>query len=131
MQPTGSYLLDTNVAIAFLAGDPAVREHVSSAEGVLLPAVALGELYYGAHKSSRAAENVARIEVFAGTIAVIGIDAAVAKQYGALKAALRALGRPIPENDLWVAATALQHGLVLATRDRHFQGLPGLQCVRW
>jgi len=48
-----------------------------------------------------------------------------------LKAALRALGKPIPENDLWIAAVAIQHGLVRVSRDEHFQNLPGLEIERW
>jgi tRNA(fMet)-specific endonuclease VapC len=127
----GSYALDTNVVIAFLSGDTGVRQRVSEASAVFLPAVVVGELYFGASKSLRAAENTARIDRLAATLGTLGLDVHVAKHYGSLKASLRAAGRPIPENDIWVAATALRHGLALATRDRHFEALPTLSCAWW
>lgn len=131
MPATGSVLLDTNILIALLAEEPAVVQHVQQAEAVYVPAIALGELYYGARKSGRAAANVQRVSALAAASAVLACDAATAAAYGELKAELRAKGTPIPENDLWIAALARQHQLTLASRDAHFAAIAGLDVAAW
>jgi tRNA(fMet)-specific endonuclease VapC len=131
MPVTGRVLLDTNILIALLAADGPVVERVRAVEAVYVPVVALGELYYGARKSARMAENLARIAEFAKAAAVLVCDAETAARYGEVKAALRALGKPIPENDVWIAAVAWQHELVLVSRDEHFGHVPGLAIERW
>lgn len=131
MPPTGRVLLDTNILIGLLAGEPTVLAGLRAAEAVYVPVIALGELYYGARKSARAAANVERVEALAAAAAVLPCDGATAAAYGELKAALRAQGTPIPENDLWIAALARQHALTLVTRDAHFTGVPGLVVERW
>jgi len=131
MPPAGRVLLDTNVIIALFAGEAAVLTELGSAEAVYVPAVALGELYYGARKSGRPAENVARVAEFATAALVLACDAPTAAVYGEIKAALRARGTPIPENDVWIAALARQHDLTLATRDAHFGHIDGVRVVGW
>ena len=93
--------------------------------------MAVGELYYGAHKSHRKEENLARIADFAAHNTVLSCDAETARNYGALKDGLRQKGRPIPENDLWIAALAIQHKLVLVSRDAHFADVNGLELEPW
>jgi tRNA(fMet)-specific endonuclease VapC len=131
MPATGRVLLDTNILIALLAEEPAVVRGVQDAEAVHVPAIALGELYYGAQKSARARDNVQRVSALAAASAVLSCDAETAARYGELKAALRAKGTPIPENDLWIAALARQHQLALVSRDAHFAGIEGLDVVSW
>jgi tRNA(fMet)-specific endonuclease VapC len=101
------------------------------ASGGFLPAIVLGELYYGARKSGRQAENVARVATLAAAVTVLGCDVGRAAQYGELKAVLRDRGTPIPENDLWIAAIARQHETPLVTRDAHFDAIPDLRVERW
>ncbi len=127
----GRFLLDTNVVIDLLVGKDRLFERVAAADEVLLPVVALGELYYGARKSARSGENLARVDQFAARNAVLECDVGTAQLYGEIKNALRARGTPIPENDLWVAALARQHDLVLVTRDRHFGVVEGLRLEEW
>jgi tRNA(fMet)-specific endonuclease VapC len=131
MPATGRVLLDTNFLIALLAEEAAVVRGAQEAEAVYVPAIAVGELYYGARKSARATENVERVAALAAASAVLPCDAATAAVYGEVKAALRARGTPIPENDLWVAALARQHQLRLVSRDAHFTVIPGLDVVGW
>lgn len=131
MPATGRVLLDSNIIIGLLGGERAVLEGVRAAEAVYVPVIALGELYYGAHKSARPAANVERVTALARTAAVLPCEAETAAVYGALKAQLRAAGTPIPENDLWIAALARQHGLTLASRDTHFAAVPDLPLERW
>ena len=127
----GRYLLDTNIVIALLNGDAGVLTNLSSASEVFVPAVALGELFFGAAKSGRAAENIERVQEFAAGRTIVSCDLHVAREYGRVKWRLKAKGRPIPENDIWIAAAALHHGLTLVTRDTHFGEVEGLRLSDW
>jgi tRNA(fMet)-specific endonuclease VapC len=127
----GSVLLDTNIVIALFAGDAAVRNHLAQNLQVFLSSTVLGELYYGALKSRRISENVARIDELASSINVLPCDAVTARHYGEIKETLRSHGQPIPENDIWVAAVARQHGLALVTRDEHFKFIQALSLEQW
>ena len=91
----------------------------------------MGELYYGAHKSRRKAENLAHIADFVAHNVVLSCDAETARNYGELKDSLRQQGRPIPENDLWIAALAIQHKLILVSRDAHFADIARLDVESW
>jgi tRNA(fMet)-specific endonuclease VapC len=125
----GSLLLDTNVVVALLAGDPATRDFLSRAEMTFLPSIVLGELYYGAWKSKQKEANSSRIDALAAKSAVLPVDAVTAWHFGRIKSALGAKGRPIPENDIWIAALAKQYGLSLLTRDQHFKEVDGIETV--
>jgi tRNA(fMet)-specific endonuclease VapC len=124
---SGKCLLDTNVVIALFAGESAIVDYLKGAEEVFVPSVVIGELYYGARKSSRVADNVARIDDFAASNVVLSCDTATAYRYGEVKNSLREKGRPIPENDIWIAAIALQHDLILLTSDAHFSEVENLR----
>lgn len=126
----GSVLLDTNIIIAFLSGEEVVCQRFSET-GVVVPSTVLGELYYGARKSAHPAVNLARIDEFARSVAVLSCDAFTAQYYGQIKDGLRLKGRPIPENDIWIASAAQQFGLPLATRDDHFKEVDGLILEAW
>ena len=128
---SGRVLLDTNILIALLAGDAAVIRALTSIEEVFVPAVALGELHFGALKSARPAENIARIEDLAAASAILVCDAESAREYGRIKNRLRERGRPLPENDIWIAAVTRQHGLSLVTRDEHFTEIEDISTLRW
>ena len=93
--------------------------------------IVLGELYYGARKSARVAANLARIDEFATSSAVLVCDTATAQEYGPIKNILRQKGRPIPENDISIAAIAQQYQLTLVSRDEHFREVDGLSVIRW
>jgi tRNA(fMet)-specific endonuclease VapC len=127
----GRYLLDTNAVIALFANDPSMIDRLQSAEEVFVPSIALGELYYGARRSHRVDENIARIGAFTSASSVLDCDHVTARVYGEIKDHLRRIGRPIPENDLWIAAVASQYDLILVTRDVHFAGLPAIVTESW
>jgi tRNA(fMet)-specific endonuclease VapC len=128
---SGRYLLDTNAVIALFADEKDVRENLAVAEEVFLPAIAVGELYYGARKSGRPRENLDRIDEFAAASVVLACDIETARRYGDTKNRLRLIGQPLPENDIWIAALAIQHNLTLVTRDRHFQVIDDLKTTTW
>jgi len=131
MPANGRVLLDTNIVIALLEGDDGVLAHLGRASEVFLSAVVLGELFFGAAKSGRPAENTAKVEWFAAGRSILPCDLNVARVYGGVRQRLREKGRPIPENDIWIAATATCHDLVLITRDRHFLDVDGLSVATW
>lgn len=127
----GRVLLDTNIVIALFDGDAAVLKNLREATEVCVPAIVVGELMYGARRSRHARENLALIGEFAVASTVLACDAGTAESYGEIKAKLRRAGTPIPENDIWIAATARQHGLLLATRDGHFGNVERLDLSDW
>jgi len=109
----GRLLLDTNAVIALWANEPALQAVLKTADQLFIPSIVLGELYFGARKSAHAQLNLARIDNFAAHSAVLPCDATTAKSYGEIRDVLRKRGRPIPDNDLWIAAIAEQYHLTL------------------
>jgi len=128
---SGRYLLDSNIIIALFADEVAIKDSLAKAEEVFVPSIAIGELYFGARKSVRTRDNLARIDEFAANNVVLGCDTDTARRYGEIKAGLRLKGNPLPENDIWIAAIALQHGLTMITRDTHFNEIENLKIVVW
>jgi len=127
----GSFLLDTNIAVALLAGEDAVRASLNQNGLIFLSSIVLGELFYGARKSARSASNLAKIEELAAKFVVLNCDLSTARHYGEIRDLLRARGRPIPENDIWIAAHAQQYELTLVTRDAHFSAVEGINIEAW
>ncbi len=124
-------LLDTNVIIALFAEDSYNHDQIANVSEVFVPAIAIGELYFGAYKSQRAGENIARIDEFALNNSVLDCNAATARCYGDIKNRLKEKGQPLPENDIWIAAIAQEYDLTLATRDTHFQIIENLRIESW
>ena len=82
-----------------------------------------GDLYYGAHKSSQSINNIRHIQNFLTLCKIINIDINIAKMYGIIKEQLQANGKSIPENDIWIAATAKINYFRLITLDAHFKSI--------
>jgi tRNA(fMet)-specific endonuclease VapC len=127
----GRYLLDTNIIIALFADDTEIKDQLGQADQVFIPSIVIGELYYGAHRSGHVKQNLARIDEFAFNNVVLGCDTETARRYGEIKHALQVKGRPIPENDIWIAAIALQHNLMLVSRDAHLGEIESLSMATW
>jgi len=128
---SGRYLLDTNVVIALFAHEASVVERMAGVDEVFVPSIVIGELYYGAQKSGQIQVNTARVDEFANANMVLNCDIETARRYGEIKAGLQKQGRPLPENDIWIAAIAMQSGLTLASRDEHFLQVGKLNVERW
>jgi len=120
--------LDTSVAIDVLAAKADARLLAGINEH-LLPAPVVGELRYGALNSRKAAENLAKVEALVTRCAVLNVTVTTAKVYAELGLALRQKGKPIPENDLWIAALCVEHQVPLAAVDAHFDAIDDLE--RW
>jgi len=121
-------LIDTNAYAALLAGDEAVLEPLAAADRVLMSAVVLGELHAGFKGGARESANRELLEEFLRrpTVLTIDVTAATAEVFGVVKHQLKAAGTPIPINDVWIAAQAIETGTWLITYDRHFMRVPGL-----
>lgn len=124
-------LLDTNRLSDVLGEDETVRDVLETAEAIYVPVIVLGEMRAGFKAGRRAVDNERRLSWFLSQegVSTLGIEPAVSHRYAAVHRDLRARGEPIPTNDLWIAATALEHGLVLYTRDAHFAKVTGLACL--
>lgn len=131
MPVSGDFLIDTNALIKLLARDPSLRWHMGHDFRCSVSFITLGELCAGAHQSKRAAFNLAEARRIASEMPVLGFDFDTADEYGRIKAFLRKKGRPIPHNDLWIAATAVRNGLTLITLDKHFSWIDGLAIEIW
>jgi tRNA(fMet)-specific endonuclease VapC len=125
------YLLDTNAAIALLNGDIGLNEKLTADSDLYLPVPVAGELYFGAAKSSRIAANTTKVATFLAANVLIICDQGTAVNYGQIKAELESKGRPIPDNDMWIAAIARQHNLTLVTRDAHFLQVADISKLSW
>lgn len=121
-------LLDTNRLSDALAEDDEVLSKLELAEAVHVPVIALGEIRSGFQGGSRAAKNEMRLQWFLAQdgVSTLSVDSAVSHCYAQIHRALRQQGKPIPTNDLWIAAIAIENGLALYTRDDHFRVVPGL-----
>jgi len=124
-------LLDSSAVIAHLRGRIDVFTLTAPTEPLFVPLVALGELYKGAEKSARSAHNRQLVDDFLQIAALLYPDSGTAEVYAKVAVALEAEGKVIPENDLWIAAVALECDMPLATRDAHFQRVDGLTVIAW
>jgi len=120
-------LLDTNAVIRVIARDPVVLSRIPPLRLLGLPLVVYGELLLGARRSMKVTENLNRIDEILRHASVLPCDEETAKQYALVKLGLLAIGKPIPDNDMWIAAQAMQWDLPLVTRDAHFHYVHGLR----
>jgi len=119
-------LLDTSAFIAHLRDHAPVKDALRRAEDVLVSSIVLGELRAGFLKGSRAKRNERLLRDFLDSprVRIVVIDEETSERYALIHDFLRRRGTPIPINDLWIAASAAQHGLRLLTSDRHFDHVP-------
>ena len=124
-------ILDTNALSAFVDGVPEVGDLLSAGAKAALPVIALGEFRYGIAGSRHRAAYEAWLDQHLGDFDILEITPATTAVYARVRQALRKAGRPIPANDAWIAALALEHRLPVLTRDSHFDAVPGLTRVEW
>jgi tRNA(fMet)-specific endonuclease VapC len=122
----GKVALDTNAAIAVLNGETSVIKKLKNVVQVLLPLPVVGELIYGALNSQNAEANLSRIEQLIQRSTVLVMGSETASLYARARISLKKKGRPIPENDIWIAASCVEHHVKLITNDNHFQWVEGL-----
>jgi tRNA(fMet)-specific endonuclease VapC len=121
--------LETNYVIDLLNGSIDYKSFQSRFQHISIPATVLGELFFGAEKSSRKDENYSKIIAFAADCNLIPSDEAVARQYAVCRKKLFNNGTPVPENDIWIAAACIVKNIPIATRDSHFDKIEGLSVI--
>ena len=113
-------LVDTNVIIRFFKGETELFSLFDDMDNLYISSISVGELMYGAELSKKTDFNKENYFNFCQQMKVIYPDLEVAKSYGKIKASLKAKGKPIPENDIWIAATCHAADLILITADSDF-----------
>ena len=116
-------LLDTNAYSGFMRGSHRVREIVQDAEEVLMSAVVVAELLYGFRQGQRLDQNLSELRSFLDRpyVSFVPVGPVTADRYSRIMASLRARGQPIPTNDVWIAAHAMETGADLVSADSHFE----------
>ena len=120
--------LDTNAYSRLMRGHVPLKDLLESVDEILVPATVLGELHAGFELGSRRQSNRAQLDAFLGQPGVrhLIVDDGVAERYGSLVSQLSRAGTPIPTNDIWIAAAAMECGARLVSYDSHFASIPGL-----
>jgi tRNA(fMet)-specific endonuclease VapC len=116
-------LLDTSAYSAILRADMRIARAMQKADEVAVNAVVLGELKAGFLKGRHRKKNEQELAEFLASprARVLGLDEETADRYAVILDSLRSAGTPIPTNDVWIAASAMQHGLRIVTTDQHFR----------
>lgn len=128
---TGAKALDTGVWIDFLRGDTNVQKKAADTGRMLLPFPVLGELMLGAERSSDPSRQHMLVDTVLEACELIMPTPNVCRRYAKVKASLWSKGKPIPENDIWIAACALECQTALVARDPHFREVDGLEVEVW
>lgn len=125
--------LDTNAYSEFKHGSTMLTRILENADEIHVPSIVLGELYAGFQMGTLTDRNIVELEGFLLTsgIFVTDVTADIALRYGYLIKILKTQGTPIPTNDIWIAASAMETGTILLSRDRHFKNISGLLCMDW
>jgi tRNA(fMet)-specific endonuclease VapC len=122
-------ILDTNVITKLLDNDPAAISLIHKIDNVFTSIVVVGELYYAAANSSKREANLKKFQEALACVEIIAIDDAVCMSYAEIKLELKKKGRPIPENDIWIAACAHANDLSVATFDQHFSEIAQIELM--
>ena len=119
-------MVDTSAYSAFLRGNGEIKQAIMEADEIFLNPVVLGELYAGFVMGGKEKRNrdILRDFLSSPRVQVVALDEETAERYAAIVAYLQSQGTPIPTNDLWIAATAMQYGLKLLTTDTHYRRVP-------
>ncbi len=131
MKANGKLAVDTNAVIAYREGLKPVCKLIDESNILFLPVIVLGELLYGAKNSAKQLENEEAINILIDNSILVPIDEAIAIRYAKVRLKLKKAGSPIPENDIWVAATCLDLDVPLLSKDGHFENIPDLEVINW
>ena len=123
------YLLDTNIVIDLFSGDSDLFAKIQVIKNPFISFVTVGELYYGAFNSGKPQKHIKQVEDFLTISKIVNVEKSTAKYYAQIKTQLRKNGTPIPENDIWLSATAMENDLLLVTKDKHLKMVENLKLL--
>lgn len=123
---SGKISLDTNIVIRLFKNDSLVIQKLASNISVYLTVPVIAELLYGAENSARREENLINYNKFIDACNILTITRGTAEQYSKIRMQLKKQGNPIPENDLWIAASCIENQISLITDDGHFETIEKL-----
>jgi len=124
-------ILDTNALSAFVDGEPEIGAVLGSQHRAAIPVIVLGEFRYGIMGSRHRKAYEEWLNAHLRHFDLLAITAETTAPYASLRATLKRLARPIPANDAWIAALAMQHRLPILSRDEHFDALPDVRRISW
>ena len=124
-------LIDTNIYSYALKGDDGVVEVLKKAEQIGISVISIGELLFGFKGGEKKKKNREELEIFLDSprVVVYSLDEYTSEFYAEILNNLREIGKPVPTNDIWIAAVAFQNGLKLFTKDIHFKAIAGLSLL--
>ena len=121
--------LDTNIVIDILNGKMETSEKIKEYQIIYLPVTVCGELLFGAKNSSKRQQNEPKFQAFIQQCQILEIHEVIAETYAEVRKKLKDKGRPLPENDIWIAATCLANDIPLMSHDKHFKEIEELQLI--
>lgn len=124
-------ILDTNALSAAADREAAALKIVANAESLAVPVIVLGEYRFGIAQSRYRKDYEDWLRDWITVVKILNVDERTSHHYATIGFELKGLGKPIPTNDLWIAALCRQHSLSLLSKDRHFDVVPGLQRIAW
>ena len=124
-------IIDTNALSAWRDADVNLLRAMAPTPLLVLPVIAIGEFRYGITRSTQRSLANAWLDQIIRTVRVVAITLDTSRAYAQVRSALDRKGTPIPANDTWIAALALQHGLAVLSRDTHFDVVEGLTRISW
>jgi tRNA(fMet)-specific endonuclease VapC len=124
-------ILDTNALSAAADREPGALKIVAGAESLAVPAIVLGEYRFGIAQSRYRKDYEVWLREWITVVKVLDVDERTSHHYATIGLELKGMGKPIPTNDLWIAALCRQHSLSLLSRDRHFDVVTGLRRIDW
>jgi tRNA(fMet)-specific endonuclease VapC len=124
-------ILDTNGLSAMADGEPALHPILGGVTDLAIPVIALGEFRYGIRQSRHRLRYEHWLTELLNSSRILSVNEDTAGEYAVVREELKRKGRPIPSNDIWIAALARQHSLPLLSRDVHFDLVPKLKRLSW
>jgi len=124
-------IVDTKALSAFFDGEKSVVSVMASADEVHLPVIVLGEYRYGLRGSKLRKQLEPQLMSFAKACTVLAVLESTTQFYATIRQGLKKQGTPIPENDVWISALALEYSLPVLTNDQHFDSVPQIERLSW
>jgi predicted nucleic acid-binding protein len=124
-------ILDTNALSAFADGDDALRHSIRNEPALALPAIVLGEYFFGVQSSRYRLRYENWLNSYLSGFLILSAGRETARHYADIRLDLKAAGKPIPSNDLWIAAIAREHNYPIVSRDTHFAAIRSVRLITW